>query len=119
MPTVAHSASLRIVGVVPVSCSAEIISGSVTDRQLTISVRRACNTWHEVVLRGAHDDALGDVEFRYNGRPAMAGSGDGVVIEQPDRFYEGVDQLTVSFSSGSAEDLARYAASLRIELQTT
>ena len=116
-PAMANAASLRIVGIVPVSCSAELVSGSVSDNLLTISVRRSCNTWHSVVLRGAPDDSLGEFVFLYNGSPALGG-GDGVVIDQPDRFYEGVDQLMVKVTDGSAEDLARYAASLRIELET-
>jgi hypothetical protein len=117
-PVAAQAATLRIVGIVPVSCAADLVGGSISGKRLTVSVRRSCNTWHSIVVRGDHVDGLGDVSFSYNGKPTIS-AGDDAIIDQPERFYDGVDQLTIEVTEGTSEDFLRYASSLRIELETT
>lgn len=111
------TATLRLVAYVPVSCSLDVIGAGVSGSQLTMTIRRNCNTGHRLVLNGAYDDALGNLTYRLN-NDVLAAAGGSASIGQPERYYDGIDQLVVEASDGDSVDLIRFAQSLNVSLDT-
>ncbi|WP_126176518.1 hypothetical protein [Tsuneonella rigui] len=112
----AHAASMRIYGVVPVSCAAEIVATELEERTLTLSIRRNCNTWHSVVIHGDKADTLGEIAVSYNGSPAGLFHRE-AVFPQSQRYFDGVDVLTIRTTAGDTDELTNFAASLRLDLE--
>ena len=114
----ADNASLRLVAYVPISCSLDVVDASLSGSQLTMFVRRSCNTGHRLVIDGEYNPALGSITYRYNENIYATTNGTGI-IAQPEAYYEDVDELVIESSDGNADDLLRYARSLTVGLETT
>lgn len=117
----AHAASNRtsinLVAVVPVSCEVDFVNGMMIGRQIVINVRRRCNTGHRLVFNGGPASDLGKVTMRFNSQELDMGGG-AAALEQAERYYNGIDQIVIEASSGSLQDLERFASALSIDIDT-
>ena len=106
----ASSASIILSLRVPVSCSVDVVGGSIVGNRVNVRVQRTCNTSHEIVVESAVEDAGGAVTMNYNGTTYSLASDD-YLLAQPEAYYDQVD--TVAFDvAGTPEQVQQFAASV-------
>lgn len=113
----ASSASINLVAVIPVSCSLDFIGGTVIGRQIVINVRRSCNTGHRLVFNSASAAGLGTLTMRFNGMAQDFDHG-AAVVNQAERYYNGVDQIVIEASEGQTDELYNFANALSVDIDT-
>jgi hypothetical protein len=107
--------SIRLVAVVPVQCTLDVLGYSLSERELLVNVRRHCNTSHEVLLQGNAVEGLGDVDLRFNGASRPFGGGY-ASLYQPELYYDQTDTISIAASDGDIADLLQFASTLQISV---
>ncbi len=113
----ARSATLQLVLHIPVQCEIDVMSGTVADGQVTLLVKRQCNTGHDIVLTGNNDGDLAGLRVEYNGGSVPL-SGGQAVMAQPEAFYDQVDTIVLHSDGGDEADLLAFASSMRLSVVT-
>lgn len=111
-------AILNVTFNVPVRCEAAAVGASVSEGQLTISVKRTCNTSHAVTIAGGDVEGLGDVTITES-RTGRTLSGTQAVFGQAEAYYSGTDQFVIRASHSSPEALLKYGQSLTVGVEVT
>lgn len=113
----APGATLQLTAIIPESCAVDLVGAQIGEHRLVIDVRRECNTAHNIVFASQLDPSLGKVTVHYNNVEVPMQS-DLELIAQPEDYYDGVDRIVVDVTAGTAQDLARYAQSFNIGIDT-
>lgn len=111
-----EAATLNVATYVPVRCDAALATAFMGDGVVVISVNRSCNTGHAVAIMGRDVEGLGDVTVTENRtgrvRPAAI-----AVFAQPDGYFSGIDQFTITARNSSPEALLKYSRSLTVRVE--
>lgn len=116
-PGQASTATLRIFATIPVACSIDIIDTRVSEHTLTVLVHRECNAAHEITVSARPLASLGSVSMRLGAQERSA-IGEYASLAEPEGYYERTEELLFTAAEGSADDLATFAATLSIGVES-
>lgn len=111
-----EAATLSVATYVPVRCDAALASALMGDRVMVLSVHRTCNTGHAVAILGREVEGLGDVIITES-RTGRTRTGSDAVFAQPDGYFSGTDQFTITAKNSSREALLQYGQSLTVRVE--
>lgn len=110
------TATTRLVAIVPVACSIEALSGTISEHRLTLTVRRTCNTAHVITLGAQAEQPLGRATLYYNHTPITMHDGYSS-LAQPERYYNGVDTIVIEAHEATPQQLEHYARSMNVGIE--
>lgn len=105
---------MRLLAYVPVQCEAHIINGQVTGGRITIDLRRRCNTAH--VIRVETPNIPGSISIIEAGSGQMI-AGPFAVFSQPERYFDGIDRITIDCGDADSEQVRRVVAGIRMNVE--
>jgi len=111
-----EAATLNVATYVPVRCDAALATAFVGDSVVVISVHRTCNTGHAVAIMGRDVEGLGEVTITESRTGRTRTSAD-AVFAQPEGYFSGTDQFTITAKDSSREALLQYGQSLTVRVE--
>lgn len=108
----ASVATIRLVARVPVMCEVDFSGARVEEHRIVISVRRQCNTSHIVSL-SLPETGASDLRVDFANAQVLQGGGS-VEMAQPERYYDGMDEITIRSDSSNMDQLLDVARSMNV-----
>lgn len=105
-------ATIKLVARVPVMCAVDFTGARVEEHRIVISVRRLCNTSHIVSL-SLPETGASDLRVDFANAQVLQGGGS-VEMPQPERYYDGLDQITIQSDSSDMDQLMDIARSMNV-----